>query len=172
MRNRFAEHPTSTSARRNGVGIPSATFNRITRLDWRLHPYCMHIRQELSPRDFERRLNFARWLTDRCRRNENFLRNFVVSAEATFWMNGQVNSRNVRVYTPAGNPPAFNYDVSCSRQKWTVWLGLCGNGGVIGPFFFHRSVSGVNYLQMINTDVFRQLLQHFQMQAGGTFRHL
>ena len=25
---------------------------------------------------------------------------------------------------------------------------------------------------MINTDVYPQLLQHFQMQAGGTFRHL
>ena len=29
VRNRLAEHPTGTSARRHGVGIPSATFNRI-----------------------------------------------------------------------------------------------------------------------------------------------
>ena len=172
VRNRLAEHPTGTSARRNGVGIPSATFNRITRLDLRQHPYCMHVRHELLPRDFQRRLNFARWLTERCRRNENFPRNFVVGDEATFCMNGRVNSRNVRAYAPAGNPPAFNYDVSCSRQKWTVWLGLCGSGQVIGPFFFERSVNGINYLQMINTDVLPQLLQHFEMQVGGAFRHL
>ena len=37
VRNWLAEHPTGTSARRNGVGIPSATFNRITRLDLRQH---------------------------------------------------------------------------------------------------------------------------------------
>ena len=135
VRNRLAEHPTGTSARRNGVGIPSATFNRITRLDLRQHPYRTHVRHELLPHDFQRRLNFARWLIERCRRNENFLRNFVVGDEATFCMNGQVNSRNVQVYAPAESSPAFNYDVSCSQQKWTVWLGLCGSGKVIGPFF-------------------------------------
>ena len=54
-------------------------------------------------------------------------------------MNGQVNSRNVRACAPVGNPPAFNYDVSCSRQKWTVWLGLCGSGQVIGPFFSKKA---------------------------------
>ena len=53
VRNRLAEHPTGTSARRNGVGIPSATFNRITRLDLRQHPYCMRVRHELLPRDFQ-----------------------------------------------------------------------------------------------------------------------
>ena len=105
----------------------------------------MHIRHEWSPRDFERRLNFARWLTDRWKRNENFLRNFVVGDEATFCMNGQVNSRNVRAYAPAGNSPAFNYDVSCSRQKWSVWLGLFGKGEVISPFFFDRNVNGFNF---------------------------
>ena len=93
VRNRLAEHPTGTSARRNGVGIPSATFNRITRLDLRQHPYCMHVRHELLPRHFQRRLNFAWWLTERCRRNENFLRNLVVGDEATFCMNGQKLTR-------------------------------------------------------------------------------
>ena len=132
----------------------------------------MRVLHELLPRDFQRRLNFARWLTERCRRNENFFRNLVDGDEATFRINGQVNSRNIRAYTPAGNPPAFNYDVSCSRQKWTVWLGLCGNGKVIGPFFFERSVSGINYLQMINNDVLPQLLQHFELQVGGAFGHL
>ena len=71
----------------------------------------MRVRHELLPRDFQRRLNFARWLTERCRRNEDLRRNLVVGDEATFCMNGQVNSRNVRAYAPAGNLPAFNYDV-------------------------------------------------------------
>ena len=127
----------------------------------------MRLRHELLPRDFQRRLNFARWLTERCRRNKNFLRNLVVGNKATFCMNGQVNSRNVRAYVPAGNPPAFHYDVSCSRQKWIVWLGLCESGQLIGPFFFQRSVNGINYLQMINNDVLPQFLQHFELQEGG-----
>ena len=44
VRNRLAEHPPGTSARRNRFGIPSATFNRITRLDLWQHPYRMHLR--------------------------------------------------------------------------------------------------------------------------------
>ncbi len=172
VRNRLAEHPTGTNARRNGVGLPSSTFNRITRLDLRQYPYRMHVRHQLLPRDFQRRLNFARWLTKRCDRNENFLREFVIGDEATFCMNGEVNTQNVREYAPVGQPPEFNYDVNCSRQKVTVWIGLCGSGEIIGPFFFERNVTGVNYLQMLNNDVVPQLLEHFEMQVGGVFRHL
>ena len=32
VRQQLLEHPTTTSTRRNGLGIPHATFNRITRL--------------------------------------------------------------------------------------------------------------------------------------------
>ena len=52
VRQRLLEYPTGTSARRNGVGLPSATFNRITRLDLRQHPYRMHV----SPSTFAKRL--------------------------------------------------------------------------------------------------------------------
>ena len=135
VRNRLHKHPTGTSERRNGVGLPPATFNRITRLDLRQYLYRIHVRHQLFQRDFQRRLHFSRWLTERCERNENFLRNFVIGDDATFSMDGQVRSKNVRQYAPAGQPSEFNYDVSCSRQKWTVWMGMCGSGQVIGPFF-------------------------------------
>ena len=41
VRVRLAAHLTGTSARRNGVGLPSATstFNWITTLDLNVHPY-------------------------------------------------------------------------------------------------------------------------------------
>lgn len=47
-----------------------STFNRITRLDLTMHPQRMHIRHELLPGDFDRRMRFARWLINRCQRNE------------------------------------------------------------------------------------------------------
>ena len=87
-------------------------------------------------------------------------------------MNGQVNTQNVREYAAAGQPPEFNFDVNISRDKLTVWMGLCGNGQTIGPFFFNRNIDGLNYLQMINNDVIPQLQQHFQRQVGGAFRNL
>ena len=171
-RQRLADHPTGTSARRNGVGLPSATFNRITRLDLNMHPYRMHIRHQLLPRDYARRMQFARWLVDHYERNEDFLRPFVIGDEAAFAMNGQVNTHNVREYAVAGQPREFNYKVNISREKLTVWIGLCGSGQIIGPFFFERNVTGQIYLQMINNDVVPQLQQHFQRQIEGVFRNL
>ena len=60
VRQRLDEHPTGSSARRNGVGLPHATFNRIMRLDLKLNPYRMHIRHQLLPQDYARRMQFDR----------------------------------------------------------------------------------------------------------------
>lgn len=172
VRQRLEDHPAETSARRNGLGLPHATFNRITRLDLKMHPYRMHVRHQLLPQDYARRLQFAQWLINRFNQNEEFLRNFIIGDEAGFAMNGRVNSHNVREYAPAGEPPEFNFDVNMSREKLTVWIGLCGNGQLIGPFFFDRNIDGLEYLRMINNNVVPQLQQHFQRQIDGTFRNL
>ena len=59
-----------------------------------------------------------------------------------------------------------------SRQKWTVWLGVCRSGQLIGPFFFQRNVNGNMYLQMINDGVVPQLEEHFERQVRGVYRWL
>ena len=82
----------------------------------------IHVRHQLTPRDFARRLAFARWLIGRVERDVNFLRYLVIGDEAAFCMDGMVNTHNVRECATAGHPPEFNYDVNISRQKWTVWL--------------------------------------------------
>ena len=62
--------------------------------------------------------------------NRRFLANFVIGGEAGFALNGTVNNHIVRMYAPANQPPDFNYNVNNSRQKLTVWVGLCENGDV------------------------------------------
>ena len=122
VRRHLAEHPTGTSARRNGIGLPPATFNRITRLHLHMHPYHMHIRHQLLHGDYVRWLQFVPWLDDRYERNEDFLRSFVTGDEAAVAMDGQVNSYNVRQYAAAEQPPEFNYEVNISREKLMVGL--------------------------------------------------
>ena len=63
VRNRLVEQQQAgegraqtISSRRNGLGMPSATFNRITRVDLHFHPYQMIKRHELLPGDQQRRL--------------------------------------------------------------------------------------------------------------------
>ena len=41
---------------------------------------------------------------------EIFLPNLLITDEATFAMNGELNTQNVRQYTPKGHPPTFNFE--------------------------------------------------------------
>ena len=165
------ENNPHVSSRRNGLGLPSATFNRITRLDLRWHPYQINVRHELKDNDYPRRLQFCRWFNQQLR-NPRFLANFVVGDEAGFCMNGEVNSHNVRQYAPRGEPPDFHYYRRDARAKVTVWMGICGNGSVLGPFFFDGNVDGNAYLNMLNENIIPQMIENFnhQFQDGHFLR--
>ena len=105
VRQQLQQHPRGTSSTRKGLGLPSATFNRITRLDLHMHPYRVHIRHQLTERDFPRRFEFSRWLIARMNRDAHFLRNLVIGDETGFGMDGKVNSHNVTEYAPACRTP-------------------------------------------------------------------
>ena len=53
VRQQLAQHPRETSARRNGVGLFRASFNRITRMDLHFHPFRMRVRHQLLLRTFK-----------------------------------------------------------------------------------------------------------------------
>ena len=88
-------------------------------------------------------------------------------------MNGQVNSHNVRKYAPKGNNPEFTYEVSMSKEKCMVWMGLCGDGTVLGPFFLDSSVTEAKYLVMLRKEVLPELQAAFNNQFNnGSFSPL
>ena len=70
----------------------------------------MHVRHQLLPTDLPRRLHFAEWFVERCRRRPNFLESLIVGDEAAFAMNGEVCTHNVRQYAQKGHPPEFNFE--------------------------------------------------------------
>ena len=126
------------SARRNPIDISSSSFNRITKFELRWHPYKMHVRHQLLPTDLPRRLHFAEWFVERCRRRPNFLESLIVRDKAAFAMNGEVCTHNVRQYAQKGHPPEFNFERNASREKLHIWAAICGNGVILGPYFFDR----------------------------------
>ena len=88
-------------------------------------------------------------------------------------MNGRVSSQNVRKYASRGENPDFTYEVSASREKQMVWMGLCGNGTVLGPFFFEENVDSAAFLHMLNEELFPQLLIASGNQfVNGSFSRL
>ena len=105
------------SARRNGLGLTSATFNRITRLDLGFHPYRMIKRHQLLDNDYPRRENFCQWLL---RQNRRLLEDVVIGDEAGFALNATVNTHNDREYHPRGEKPLdFDYQRNDDRHKLT-----------------------------------------------------
>ena len=132
----------------------------------------MHVRHELLPNDLPCRLRYSNWFNERCR-NQNFLQSIIIGDEAGFALNGEVNSHNVREYAPKGNPPSLNFERTNSRAKLTIWAALCGNGVILGPYFFDGNVNGLAYLRMLNEFAFPQLAVHFNNQFWeGLFQGL
>jgi len=77
----------------------------------------------------------------------------VVGDKAGFALNGSAHTHNVAHYAPKGQPPDFKYVTPESREKVTIWAGLCDNGSIIGPCFFDENVNGVRYVDMINDEI-------------------
>ena len=112
-------------------------------------------------------------MADKKLRDRRFLANLVIGDEAGFVMNGEVNSQNVREYAPQRELPDINYDINASRERCTVWVGLCGNGTLLDSFFFEGAVTAASYLRMPNEETFPQLADTFGYQfVNGHFSRL
>ena len=147
--------------------------NRITRQDLRLYPYQMIRRHELSPADYARRLAFCNWFLERPPR---FLESLVIGDEACFCMNSSLNAHNILQYAPRGEKPVeFSFEKNDCWQKLTVWIGMIGDGTLLGPlnFFFQPNINGERYLQMINDQIVWVLdeRERFRRQQNGRFMH-
>ena len=118
----------------------------------------MHVRHQLLPADLPGRLHFAEWLIERCRRRLNFWENLIVEDEAAFARNGEVCTHNVRQYAPTRHLPEFNFEKMFPVKKLHIWAANCGNGVILGPYFFDSNVTSIAYLRMLNEFGFLQMV--------------
>ena len=144
------------SCRKNTLGLSKLTFNRIVKSDFLCHPYKIHEVRKLEAADYGRRVTFCRWFLQNGP-NIRFLSNVTIGDEAVFCMNGHGSTHNVRFYAPKCHPPDFKFERHHSREKLHVWIGLCGNGELIGTFFFNRNVNGRTYGDMLQQFVFTSI---------------
>ena len=116
------------SARRNGLDLSKDTFQRIglVKYDLEWKPYKRPVRHELLQADYPRWLHFANWFMQR---NERFVEGIVIGDEAAFHMNGRT-IMFASMY-PDTHPPDFHNDLRMSREKVSVWIGICGNGSLV-----------------------------------------
>ncbi|RZC32365.1 hypothetical protein BDFB_007820, partial [Asbolus verrucosus] len=63
------------------------------------HPYKIHLLQELSEDDFDRRIEFCETMMHRINQDGNFINRVLFSDESTFCLNGHVNRHNCRYWS-------------------------------------------------------------------------
>lgn len=81
---------------RNGerdLGISMKSIHRVLKKH-NYHPYSYNLVQHLKETDYNRRVEFAEWVTVKSQENHNFLRNIIWCDESKFTKNGLYNRHN------------------------------------------------------------------------------
>ena len=77
----------------------------------------------------------------------DYVKTICFSDESTFYLNGNVNTQNVRYWSDA-NPHLFRETHTQFPQKVNVWAGILGNH-IVGPLFLNTNLSGEVYLELL-----------------------
>ena len=142
----------------NALGLSRSSFHRIAKLDIRFHPCVMITRQELRDSDPVQRMAFCNQLVNTVEQKLQFLGQFIVSDEAVFSFNLEVNTRNVIKYSAYGNGhPAGHYvELAQGTDQVMVWVGLTRAGVVLGPHFAERNLATSEYIRIIRYHVIQR----------------
>ena len=142
-----------SSSRRNNLNLTQSTFNRISRIDSKFHPYTILRRQNISPNNIHLRLRMGRFLSHK---SKSWFEHLSVIDEAWFFLGGHVfNRKNTVIYSPQGKgtPDQWLSESSQAQQKVMVFALVQGSGQVFGPYFL---AEGVN----LNQYGYKRLLSH------------
>ena len=115
-------------------------------------------RQKLEEGDPVQRMAFCNRLVHTVEQSPQFLDQLIVSDEAIFSLNSEVDTRNVIKYAPYGNGhPADHYvEFAQGADKVMVWVGLTGAGVALGPHFAERNLDTREYLRIIRYNVIQR----------------
>ncbi|UYV72667.1 hypothetical protein LAZ67_10000255 [Cordylochernes scorpioides] len=113
--------------------------------------YIPRLVQQLNDDDPDRMLQFCEWIQEMVIREPGFMGSIIWSDEAQFKLNGTVNRHNC-VYWCEENPH-ITIEKAVNLPGVNVWCGLSSRG-LIGPFRFEGTVTGINYLTMLADSIF------------------
>lgn len=131
-------------------GISKSMVHRILRFH-KFHPFKIHVHQELSEDDFDRRIEFSELMSEMLINRPEQLHNICFSDEATFSLQGDVNKHNCR-YWSIENPRILREGHTQRPQKLNVWAGILGNN-IVGPLFIDGNLNGDKYLDMLENNI-------------------
>jgi transposase len=123
------EEAPRTSVRRlsQQVQLSTSTCHNILKKDIHLYPYRLQAVQQLLEADYPVRVEYCHWFLNTM--NENLLNWSFFSDESWFYLDGYVNSQNMRWWS--SEKPNFFEQVPLHPQK----VGLFQDAGLLDQFF-------------------------------------
>ena len=164
-----ADDPAINTCRKNELGLTPSTFCRIVK-ELKFHCYKMEVSQKLKDQDYKKRLQFANFVVNELTAAD--LSNCVFSDEATFSLDSEVNTKNIRRYAEkkvrgedrGGKPEKFRHTKSKYPQRVMVFLGLHSSGKTWGLKFYQKKTIKEEYYKLIR---FKCVLQLKQINDGS-----
>lgn len=153
----FNKSPQKSTRRASSeLGIPRTTLQRIM-ADLSLRPFKPRLIHALNEDDPDRRMQFCELFLGKMDRNRQIFDDILWTDEATFKLNGHINRHNC-VYWADANP-RLTIEHELNLPGICVWAGVWSEG-IVGPFFFDGTVTGLSYLQILTDPIFPVLMDH------------
>lgn len=171
-----ADHPnTSTRAVASQIEVSPSTTWRVLK-DESMHPFHVQRVQELTQRDFPRRMDFARWYLQKNTLNPDFGATVLFTDECTFTRDGTFNTHNSHQWADV-NPHASSTHAYQRRFSINVWAGIIGDH-LLGPYLLPERLDGKKYLTFLQqvlpemmTDVPPRIRRVMWFQQDGAPAH-
>lgn len=128
------------------TSLSPSSYRRVLIDDLHLYPYKISVIQLLNDSSKEARILFATTMLDLIKSGSINAKNIWFSDEAHFYLNGYVNSQNFRIWGTE-NPHSFR-EKPLHPVYLSVWCAFSYKG-VIGPFFFYRTMNHEIYLNIL-----------------------
>lgn len=150
------------------------SVHRILTTDLQLFPYKIQSQSQLTDEQREKRLQFARWFSEKLEADDHFLRKIHMTDECHAHLTGKINKHNFRYWGTENPGDELVDEIPRTVLKVTVWVAI-GWYGIIGPYFFEdddgrtTTVNQVNYRQMIQ-DFYLPELRQLSRRRGNDIK--
>ncbi len=118
----------------------------------------MITRQKLREGNPIQQMAFCNRFVDTVEENPQFLDQLIISDEAVFSLNSEVNTRSVIMYAPFANEYSADHYVEFAQgpDQVMVWIDLTREGVVLGPHFAERNLDTREYFRIIRYHVIQR----------------
>lgn len=145
-----ANHNASIREASRDLNLKFGVIQRVLKAN-KFHDYKLHMLQELSVRDFERRENFVCQFLVALSDDPNLFSHILWTDESHFLSHGKPNRKNTHYWSDE-NPHIIHTVQNQGHFGINVWCGIVGRH-LVGPYFYEGPLTGQRYLEFLRNQL-------------------